>query len=368
MKHYLAQVGRGLLIGKVNGAEKVIANVTTLTDSTISLSTTMEEVRAGAGAKLYGRFSHTSGMTVSLTDAMFDLNYIALQVGSEVVNGGSVIKTETLKGSANGQFTLSETPVSLGDSCGLENIVVWCREKGCKAEDSFYSVVLATASNTVTIPEANDATKEYCVSYFVDRLKAQKVLVNANFLPAECILVLTAKLFAGDASNPETGKPVGEVTIKIPRFQLDGTFDLSLAMNSAATVALNGTALAVDAGGCEDEGVYAEIVKVLSNSDFADGLDQLVFEGFEDSAATTAELPIGTELAVFATYTNGLPVQIPAENLEFNAGDTEAVISDAGIITTAPTVAGSITATLTGTIDGKAVPTGKSATLTVTVG
>lgn len=364
MKHFLAQVGRGLLVGKEGGVERVIANVTTLTDSTVSLTTSMEEVRAGAGAKLYGRFSHTSGMTIQLTDAMFDMNYIALQVGSDVENGASVIKTETLVAAEGGAFTLSEMPVSIGESCGLEKIVVWCREKGCKADDEYFSTVLAEGNKSVTIEGATEG-KEYCVSYFVDRIAAQKVVIGADFFPAECILILTARLFAGDANNPETGKPVGEVTIKIPRFQLDGAFDLSLAMTSAAPISLNGTALAVDAGGCEDEGVYAEIVKVTSAESFANQLEGLVFEGFEDSA-TTAELAVGTELNVFALMGSGLPVQIPVENIEYNAGETGAVITE-GKIATAPTTAGSITATLTGMIDGEAAPTGEKATATLTV-
>ena len=100
-------------------------------------------------------------------------------------------------------------------------------------------------SVVLKIPGAKEGDK-FCVHYFADKEAARKLIVSANFVPEELIVFLTTRLFAGDASAPETGKPVGSVTVKIPRFQLNGTADIAMAMASAATVQMQGTALAYD--------------------------------------------------------------------------------------------------------------------------
>jgi hypothetical protein len=232
----------------------------------------MEEVRAGQGAKLYGRFNHDAGMTVSLTDAMFKLDYIAMQVGSKINYNASKMYSETLTGTT---LTLTKTPVKMGKSCGLDHICAWYREVGCDKGDNYEFVKFDDDATTFTIsPKGATATSKYIVTYFIEDANAREAIINANFVPAEMILFLTAKLFAGDATAPETGKPVGEITVKIPRFQLDGTFDLSMAMSSAATMSLNGTVLAVD--GADGEGVYAEVVEVIDGSNWFDNLKDIL--------------------------------------------------------------------------------------------
>lgn len=281
--YFLASVGNADAFRMVNGKLQHVLSARTLTESTISVSSTMEDVRAGQGAKLFGRFNHDAGMTVSLTDAMFKLEYIALQVGSNINStGASHMFTEKLKPAEGGVFTLSNALAAMGKSCGLNKAGVWVRPVGCDANDE-YTFAEATVGSTSVTVEGVDITKDYCVTYFKDEEGAREVLINANFVPAEMILFLTAKLFAGDASAPETGKPVGEITVKIPRFQLDGTFDLSMAMSSAATMALNGTVLAVDSNGCESDGAYAEIVEVINGRKWYDGLRAVEYSEEDDT-------------------------------------------------------------------------------------
>ena len=162
---------------------------------------------------------------------------------------------------------------------------------------------------------ATDAAKfvdgvTYCISYFAMDNLADLIKISANFIPAEMVLVLTAKLFEGDANAPETGKPAGEITIKVPRFQLDGQFDLSMAMTSAATIALNGTALAVDAGGCEDDGIYAEIVQVLEGSTYSSKGIRMI--AVDPESAVAGSVPV-----VYGLYNNGSTGLIPNSDLTF---------------------------------------------------
>ena len=277
MRKFLASVGNAKLLGKVNGELQHIADVRTLTESTLSFSNTQEEIRAGEGAQLMGRFSHDSGMTVTLTDAMFDLNYIALQVGAAIEGNQTAFYSEEFTIAATGETekTLSKTAQPIGNACGLNEVFCWIREKGCNADVAWKGVKVATG-NKINVSEY--AGKSICVEYFVNKPEARGLSVKANFIPAELILILTTKLFAGDANAPETGKPVGSITVKVPRFSLDGTFDLSMAMSAAATMSLAGTALAVDDGSCDGAGIYAEIVEVETNSNASTGLKEVVID------------------------------------------------------------------------------------------
>lgn len=321
-KFFLASVGNAEAYAARNGEFAHVLSARTLTESTLGFTSSMEEVRAGQGAKLYGRFNHSAGMTVSLTDAMFDMNYIALQTGSQIQTGASAIYAKdsyTAVTGATKTIALTKEPVAIGTACGLDKKVVWFRASGCNPTQEDISVVIDGTNNkyengNLTVG-ATDAAKfvdgvTYCISYFAMDNLADLIKISANFIPAEMVLVLTAKLFEGDANAPETGKPAGEITIKVPRFQLDGQFDLSMAMTSAATIALNGTALAVDAGGCEDDGIYAEIVQVLEGSTYSSKGIRMI--AVDPESAVAGSVPV-----VYGLYNNGSTGLIPNSDLTF---------------------------------------------------
>ena len=318
----MSSVGNAEAYATRNGEFAHVLSARTLTESTLGFTSSMEEVRAGQGAKLYGRFNHSAGMTVSLTDAMFDMNYIALQTGSQIQTGASAIYAKdsyTAVTGATKTIALTKEPVAIGTACGLDKKVVWFRASGCNPTQEDISVVIDGTDNkyengNLTVGET-DAAKfvdgvTYCISYFAMDNLADLIKISANFIPAEMVLVLTAKLFEGDANAPETGKPAGEITIKVPRFQLDGQFDLSMAMTSAATIALNGTALAVDAGGCEDDGIYAEIVQVLDGSTYASKGIRMI--AVDPESAVAGSVPV-----VYGLYNNGSTGLIPNSDLTF---------------------------------------------------
>lgn len=353
-KFFLASVGNAEAYAIRNGEFAHVLSARTLTESTLGFTSSMEEVRAGQGAKLYGRFNHSAGMTVSLTDAMFDMNYIALQTGSQIQTGASAIYTKdsyTAVTGATKTIALTKEPVAIGTACGLDKKVVWFRASGCNPTQEDISVVIDGTDNkyeggNLTVG-ATDATKfvdgvTYCISYFAMDNLADLIKISANFIPAEMVLVLTAKLFEGDANAPETGKPAGEITIKVPRFQLDGQFDLSMAMTSAATIALNGTALAVDAGGCEDDGIYAEIVQVLTGSTYSSKGIRMI--AIDPESAVAGQTPV-----VYGLYGNGSTGLIPNTDLKFAGVDGTAayVWPESGSVTVAlkeiPTLTDTVT-------------------------
>ena len=256
------------------------------------------------------------------------MNYIALQTGSQIQTGASAIYAKdsyTAVTGATKTIALTKEPVAIGTACGLDKKVVWFRASGCNPTQEDISVVIDGTDNkyeggNLTVG-ATDATKfvdgvTYCISYFAMDNLADLIKISANFIPAEMVLVLTAKLFEGDANAPETGKPAGEITIKVPRFQLDGQFDLSMAMTSAATIALNGTALAVDAGGCEDDGIYAEIVQVLTGSTYTSKGIRMI--AIDPESAVAGQTPV-----VYGLYGNGSTGLIPNADLTFEPALSE---------------------------------------------
>ena len=138
MKTFLASVGRAQLLVRRNRELVHLADARTLTDSSLSFSTSMEEVRAGQGAKLHGRFSHTSGLSIDLTDVMFDVDYLAAILGApQNSNATGWYHDKDFTIDENGVLALSKTPALLGSVCGLDYAPIWVssREDACLEED-----------------------------------------------------------------------------------------------------------------------------------------------------------------------------------------------------------------------------------------
>ena len=309
-KRFLASVANVELFEKKNGVLTHFASAKTLTDSAFGFTLSMEEVRAGQGGKLYGRFAHTSGMTFTMTDAMFDINYIRALIGAEEGIGGSVLYTEELNGGS--KVTLGKTPVAMGSLCGMDGKIAWGHVADCEVEGDDAEFKIDT-NNQIDLTKYTG--KKVCVTYFVQDPSATLMKIKAKFIPAELVAIATVQEFAGDASAPESGKPAGELIIKIPRFQLDGQFDLTLNMTSAASIALNGTALAVSSGDCGGEDYYAEIVEKVDGADWRANLKDIVID--------PEHLKAGEAPVVFGISNSGSIFLIPNENIEKQETKTE---------------------------------------------
>ena len=58
---------------------------TTLQESGLTISVTAEDIRGGLSNPLLGRYFHDSVLEANIVDALFDLSYLALNVGGEVI-------------------------------------------------------------------------------------------------------------------------------------------------------------------------------------------------------------------------------------------------------------------------------------------
>ena len=150
---------------------------------------------------------------------MFNMEYVAAQVGSPIVHAGDVFKTETLKVDKN-KLTLSHPAVAVVSG---GKAYAWIKTADGIQDQKRVEVA---EDNTIGV-EANDGV-EYCVMYKYTDDAAKQITVNAQFIPATLHAVLTVALYYGDACNVEAATKAGEVTIDIPRLQLNGALDLAM--------------------------------------------------------------------------------------------------------------------------------------------
>lgn len=274
---FLASVGVATAFVRRNGKLEHFFTAKTLSDSAINISVSAEEIRGGQGGQLLGQFFHTSTFGLTLTDVMFHLEYIAAQVGTEIRRGGKGLIDVTLTSDENGVLTLP-AGTEVAPLLENENAVVWYNAPGDDLVDTAEVTVAEGGEVTVKLPGGTaSGNREWCVHYFANREDARYVIVNANFAPQELILYLTTRLFSGDGKTFDMRKPAGSVTVEIPRFQLNGTADLSLAMTSAASIQLQGNAMAVTEG-CEDSW-YAKIIEYRAVSEFDGYTNFVIIDG-----------------------------------------------------------------------------------------
>lgn len=292
----------------------IMVNGKTLVDSGMTVSTSNEEIRAGSGAQLYGRYFHTSGLTFNITDAMFNLDFIALNTGSLKEVGGYTFAEEQVTATANNSITVKGTPI---DFLG-KGLVGYVAPVGT---DNFSKVTFVGQTAQADVVQG----QTYCVKYVANNAGLQRITIPANIVPQECILVLKGDLFLGeDISNMSTATKVGYVETIVPRFQPDGGMDFSLSMTGVAQTPLSGSALvAYDAEmTCGQAGYYARISQVIENENWYDSLTAMAVEDADIQFTATGQTqPIITYGVYEGLTASGV---IPSANLTYTlATDTD---------------------------------------------
>ena len=312
MENYiLASVANVELLRRENGKLKHFLYCNMLTDSALSFANSMEEIRAGKGGKLIGRFGHSSGITLQMTNAVFNNKLFEALIGAEDVSATaeshSVIAHIDTTNTPGREITLTGC-AKVGSLCGMANYVAWAKKKGCDASDDIINLDV-TEDGKVTLPDDGP----YCISYFRNEPGALVQWINAMFKPMELVAIIDIDKYAAEASYQTSDAVIGHKIIKIPRFQFDGQFDLSLNMTSAATLSLNGTVLATSAAGdCEGKEYYAEIVDIdnadSTAEDFRVGLfDILIHPDFRK---------VGDTPVIYGLYKNLYPAILSNEDLK----------------------------------------------------
>ena len=250
----------------------------TLTESTFDFSITAEDVRGGQGNGLLGRYFHDSNMQVTLVDAMFDLQYMALSLGVNLESGGLSVKEEELTVGVDGTVTASETPVAFTGS-----MIGWYK----KPSDTEWSIGTFTGSKMAVSGGSQNDT--YCVKYFYINENARSITIKSQYVPAELHVVIMNDLYAGDVGSQSDATRYGRLITDIPRLQMDGNQTLSLASSSAATINLTGSALAVLSGDtCEEDPYYGTMTEEIYGAKWQDDVVALAVENSEVELAKSA--------------------------------------------------------------------------------
>lgn len=329
--HYLAGVGTALLFK----GNDLIGVAKTLTESTFNFAITAEDIRGGKGNGLLGRYFHDSTLTATLTDTMFDLNYIALSLGVNVESGGLSVKEEELKVGADSTVTTTETPVAFDGT-----MIGWYK----KPTDTDWTIGTITGNKMTITGGTQDAA--YCVKYFYQNANAKSITIKSQYVPATLHVVVLTDLYSGKVGTQSDATRYGRLIVDIPQFQLDGSQDLSLTATSAATVSLSGQALAVlDGATCEDDPYYGTMTEEIFGAKWQDDVIALAIENSDIQMSHN-----DTEaLIVRAVYGGGM-----ASQRKDNSNFTFTVETSPAATATGVTVSteGVVSA---GTIDGVAV-------------
>ena len=331
MNKFIAGVGNVTLFK----GDDLILTAKTLVDTSISFSVTLEDIRAGQGAKLYGKYAHTTGMTMKLTDAMWRIEMLAANIGADIANaGGSAIETEQIVAGTNGALDLTGTGYANAKALpGSDRTAYIYYAPVGDSDNGWTKVALAdvtAASGVIEDLTIAEGTK-VCIKYFAD-LSAQKTLtVSGNFIPDTLTAVVEVPVFAGDSSGTVSTK-IGRVIITIPRFMLNGTMEMSMSMTGASQTAIEGSALAVTSADClADEDYYAIISEVMDSADPWAGLKFIAI----DAEGDEIEIPVGGKavLNIYAIYDNGLPKLLSYSDYTVNLEGEEGVTYANGVIT-----------------------------------
>lgn len=306
----------------------------TLQESGISISVTAEDIRGGLSNPLLGRYFHDSILEANITDALFNLQYLALNVGGEVVIGGSSLVTETVT-AGSGTLTVQGTPVAFGTA----GTVGWYTPAG---QEDWAPLTFEGKVATATVTSGTD----YCVRYNATDSGIQEFVVPSAIIPSEVHLVMTYPLFAGGTS-PEaisTSSQVGELIVDIPRFQFAGNVELSLTSSGAATSNLSGSALAsYTTANCNDMGTYGTVKQKIYGGNWYDDLTTIAVDGGNFSIANGAT----KKLKVIGIFKNGTGVLDNSKLTFTSSASSTASVSNAGVVTGATTGSANITITVT---------------------
>lgn len=304
--------------------DQLIATATTLLDSSITVGSTAEEVRGGPGAKLLGKYYHTSTFDINLTDVLFKLEYFAFQTGSAIQQIADVFTSEQVTLGDGGSGTITGTP-AVYQSYGT---IGWAAKPG---SDAYQKITFTEKAFTVAGAKEGDI---YCVKYIGTDNAARQITISSSFIPSEVTLVMTANLYraGGRGENDvNNSSKIGVVQVLVPRFQFNGSMELSMTSTGVANSPIAGSALDNPSADCSDGGYYAIITEQLSGSSWYDNVFALAIEDSDIELATTT----GTAtLSVYALPLNGAAFKPPYEDLTFtSAANGTATVTQEGVVT-----------------------------------
>lgn len=322
-KFFLAGVGDAELIDK-NTAE-IVATSNTLINSGITFSASPQDVAGGLSNKLLGQYFTDARMEIKLEDALFDMNYLALNVGGSISVGGDIEILETITTTVLNTITVSGTPQAFLTF----GTIGWYAVAG---ETNWTKITFTGSSATVSNLAIGTTV---CVKYIKEDVTIEQFTVSSTFIPSQCYLLLKLPLFKTglDKNIYASSNKVGEVHVVVPTYQISGSMDLSLSSSGTASSSISGMALAslTSNTSCDGVGDYAYVKQVILGKDeFAD-VKAIVVEDSDIDLAVA-----GTQTIVIYKLFKGNASSAPLDNSKVtftSLTPSKATVSNAGLVT-----------------------------------
>lgn len=259
-------------------------------------------------------------MSATITDALFNLQYLALNVGGNITIGGSSLVTESVTITIVNQITITGTPVAFGTAGTVGFYTI-------EGQEDYKSIsFVGKTANVSNLPIGS----KVCVTYNTNDDAMQTFTVPSAIIPSEIHLEMTYPLFAGGITNQtlSTSSQVGELIVDIPRFQLSGSTTLSMTASGVSNSSLSGQALAsYTTANCSDMGMYGTVKMKIYGKNWSEDLESMAVDGAEISMNTGEKLT----LKVVGIFSGGITGVLNNSNLTFTSGtQATATVSNVG--------------------------------------
>ena len=304
----------------------------TLLDSSIETTLSNTDVRAGQGNQLQYIYYHTAEMNITVNEAQFSLEFLALNTGSSITTGANIWTEETVA-ITNGEGIVSKgTPLNIQ----TQTVYGWVT----KSDGSVERVTFSGANFTLADTTYNGNA---CVRYYAADAAARQVTIYADMLPSTIRLVMIGTLASSDA----TTNKIGTVQIEVPRASMTGAFTLSMTPDSVAQTPLSVRALSstTETGGCTgNRPIYATITERIDGANWYDNVIALAIEGGDfDLAENETKM-----LQVYAIKSDGsAPFLAPISGITFASSDDTKARVESGLVSAVAEGSATIKATIT---------------------
>jgi hypothetical protein len=274
----------------------------TLLDTSLEASLNANDIRAGRGNALVYTYYSTAELNVQISDAQWNLDLLAQNVGSDILTGNNVFFEETVTLGADGAGTVTKTPLALFGAAVLGWITL--------ASGVVEKVTFTGSNFSCAGAEGDVVTARY---YMLDSA-SRSIVVKSDMVPAISYLVMEAQLCSSDVAT----NVIGKIEIRIPRASMQGNFSISMTPDGVASTPLSVRALSSTQtiNGVATQ-TYAIITESITSSHWYDNVVALAIVGGNQALATT----LGTKtLEVRAVPTTGAPFRPPYADIDFVSG------------------------------------------------
>ena len=297
-QYIIAGVANAQLVSKVD--QGMIATAKTLTESAIKLTLSAQDITGGLANQLLGQYFHTSKLAITLTDALFNMNYMASQLGTTIQLGGTITNTVEVTTTVANQITITDTPQAFL-SYGT---IGWYRLKSSKSAQMTKITFVGSTASVANLPVGSVV----CVEYIKSDSAAEVITIPSAAIPAQTSLILTLPIFKAGIDNNTYSEAsrVGSIEYVIDTYQLDGNMDLALTASGTTTSAISGMAIATQSTDCNATGgTYGHITKTIFNANPFDALRAIAVVGSDIDLAVGAKTTLEVQgIAIDPMITN----------------------------------------------------------------